>query len=71
MLSDKQGPDMDDQVSRDLGVTRQTVVHLHTLTIEQGKRLAEVERHVRDIKFGVLVLMVGAVAVIAHLIWKG
>ena len=39
-------------------VIRQTVVHIHTLAIEQGRRIREIERHVRDIKYVVVVLLV-------------
>jgi len=62
---------MDDQASRDAGVTRQTVAHLQTLAIEQGKRLSQVERHVRDIRYGVVVLMIAAFWIAAHQVWKG
>lgn len=62
---------MDDPLSRDAGVTRQTVAHLQTLSIEHGKRLASIERHVRDIKFGVFALMMAALWIAAHQVWKG
>lgn len=62
---------MDDQISRDAGVTRQTVAHLQTLAIEHGKRLAEIERHVRDVKFGVFALMAAVIFAATHQFWKG
>jgi hypothetical protein len=61
MLSGKHEGAMDDQLDRDASVTRKTVGHLHTLAIEQGKRIVEIERHVRDIKFIVFALIVGAI----------
>ena len=47
----------------DLGharVVRQTMVAIHDLAIEQQKRIRELERNVRDIKFGVVVLLIAA-----------
>jgi len=71
MLSDKQEAGLGDQIGRDAGVTRQTVAHLQTLAIEHGKRLSEIERHVRDIKFGVVTLMMAVAWIAAHQIWRG
>lgn len=48
---------MDDQA------IRATVVHLQTLAFEQQKRIAEIERHARDIKWGVLYLIAGVLAI--------
>ena len=45
---------MDDQI-------RQTVGHLQTLAIEQNKRSKEIERHVRDIKYAVVVIWAGLI----------
>jgi hypothetical protein len=50
---------MDDQPpNNDMQVTRQTVVHLHTLAIEQSKRTTELFRQVRDIKYAVVFVLV-------------
>lgn len=62
---------MDDQAGRDASVTRQTVGHLHTLAIDHGKRLREIERHVRDIKVFVFALITAVVLMAAHQVWKG
>jgi hypothetical protein len=53
--------------SGDLYVIRETVVHLHTLAIANSKRGAEIERHVRDIKAGVAILLVAVLAIDLHL----
>ncbi len=53
-----QCPHCDGNGGRDAHVIRQTVAHLHTLAIEQHKRSAEIQRHLRDIKFGVFMLLV-------------
>jgi hypothetical protein len=58
---------MDDQFSSDGRVTRQTVAHLQTLAIEQSKRIAEIERHVRDIKFAVVLLIPLILAIVYQL----
>lgn len=62
---------MDDQISNDPSVIRQTVAHIHTLTIEHGKRLTAIERHVRDIKFFVFAIMAAVVAIAFHQVSKG
>ncbi len=58
---------MDDQTWGDLHVIRQTVVHIHTLAFEHGKRTAEIHRHVRDIKYGVVLLIGAAFAILIQL----
>lgn len=58
---------MDDQAWGDLHVIRQTVIHLHTLAIAEDKRSEEIHRHVRDIKYGVVLLIGVALAVLLQL----
>lgn len=52
-------------IERDARVTRETVGLLQTLAIKEHERIAEIERHVRDIKYGVFLLL-GAVAALAY-----
>lgn len=61
---------MDDHTRNDVMVTRQSVVQMHTIAIEQGKRLAVVERHLRDIKAAVMSLVIAGFFVAVHQIWK-
>ena len=44
-------------------VTRQTVVHLQTLAIGQHQKIAEIARHVRDIKYGVVFLIAAVIGI--------
>lgn len=54
---------MDDRESSDLHVIRQTVVDIHTLAVEQHRRLITIERLVRDILIAVGILVVAVVAI--------
>jgi hypothetical protein len=58
--------DSDDQLASDVRVARETVVDLHTLAIAQQKQIAELTRQVRDIRYGVVILLLslgaGAIA---------
>ncbi len=62
---------MDEDLRSDARVSRQTVVHLQTLAIAHGKRLSEIERHVRDIKAVVVTAMISALVASLYHFWKG